>query len=118
MEDIAKKWKGDMAELRRHYRAWVTLNKPILEEGGRRTRAFGIGVAQGEAGRELALQSDAEGNLDTKGEAAAFALGCAAGPVLQKYLWGLVISALKGKHLAPWITEVLVAMLESIIPKK
>ena len=118
MEDFAKKWKTDMAELRRHFKAWVILNKPVLEESNRRTWAFGVGVARGEDGREQALQGDAAGNLDTKGEEAAFALGVAAGPVLRKYLWGLVLSALRGKSVAPWLREVLVAMLTSIIPSK
>ena len=115
--DFAKKWKADMAELRRHWRAWLILNKPMLEESNRRCRAFGIGVAQGEAGREEALQADAAGNADTRGEAAAFALGVACGPVLRKHLWTLVLSAVSGKSVAPWLREVLVAMLGSILPK-
>lgn len=117
VDPSVQKWKDQMAELKRHWNAWVTLNKPFFEESNRRCRAFGIGVIKGESGRDEALQANAPGNADTKGEAAAFALGAAAGPVLRAKLWQLALEALSGKKIPAWVAEILKAMLESVIPK-
>jgi hypothetical protein len=109
--------KKALTELRRHWRAWLVLMEPFFSESNRRCRAFGIGVALGEKGRESALAADAPGNTDTAGEAQAFAMGVAAGPVLRSYLLKLVIDAIAGVRMEVWLRAILVAIAEALIGK-
>lgn len=115
---LIDKWKRDMAALKKQWRAWLEINRPFFEEHGRRARAFAVGVVKGESGKAEALQADAPGNEDTKGEALAFAMGVAAGPVLRARLWALALELIAGAKAPDWIREIIRAMLESIIPKK
>jgi hypothetical protein len=115
---LIDKWKKDLAVLKKQWRAWIEINRPFFEEHERRARAFAIGVVKGEAGKQDALQTDAPGNEDTKGEALAFAMGCAAGPILRARLWALALELIAGAKAPDWLREIIKAMLESIIPKK
>jgi len=116
-EELKTKWKRDMAELRRHWRAWVTLMRPFFEESNRRCWAFGVGAVKGEKGRAEALQANAPGNTDTAGEAQAFEMGCVAGPILRSYLFRLALDAISGAHMAGWLREILRAMIEALLSR-
>lgn len=109
--------KKALAELRRHWKAWLVLNEPFFAESNRRCRAFGIGIALGEAGREKALAADAPGNTDTVGEAKAFGMGVAAGPVLRGYLLKLILDAVAGARMDAWLRVILTAIAEALIGK-
>jgi len=108
------KFIADLKSLQKSFRAWETLNRPMIEawtrEGGEGLKAFALAVVKGEPGRAEAMKLNTEDDTTSR---IGFNLGLTVGPMF----WVWLDLQLTGK-VAPWVAAIARAMIAQLRPTK